>query len=105
MSLFDELKQGLEEAIAYEEGTLAAPVKIKKSSVVPVTVFSASDIRKIRQDTGLTQVLFAAYMGVSQKTVEAWESGRNPPAGPACRLLALTQANPAFPVSSGVVTR
>ena len=103
MSLFDELKQGLEEAIAFEEGRLEAPVQ--KVSIAPVVTFSASDIKKIRQDTGLTQILFAAYMGVSLKTVEAWEGGRNTPAGPACRLLALTQANPAFPMLSGVVTR
>ena len=103
MSLFDELKQGLEEAIAFEQGKLDAPVK--KVSVAPIAAFSASDIKRIRQDTGLTQVLFAAYMGVSLKTVEAWEGGRNVPAGPACRLLALTQSDPTFPVSSGVVMR
>lgn len=103
MSLFHDLKQGLEEAIAFEEGKLNAPVK--KASVVPVIHYTASDIKRIRQDAGLTQALFAAYMGVSLKTVEAWESGRNAPAGPASRLLALTQANPAFPTLSGIMTR
>ena len=36
---------------------------------------------------GMTQSVFAAYMGVSKKTVEAWEGGRTHPTGPACRLL------------------
>ena len=103
MSIFNELKKGLEEAIAFEEGKLNA--RVKTASVTPVVRYSASDIKKIRQDAGLTQALFAAYMGVSLKTVEAWESGRNTPAGPASRLLALTQANPAFPKLSGIMTR
>ena len=103
MSIFQELKKGLEDAIAFEEGKLSAPVKT--ASVSPVVHYSASDIKKIRQAAGLTQAVFAAYMGVSLKTVEAWEGGRNAPAGPACRLLALTQENPAFPTLSGIMTR
>ena len=35
----------------------------------------------------MTQAVFASYMGVSKKTVEAWESGKTHPTGPACRLL------------------
>ena len=39
----------------------------------------------------MTQKIFADYMGVSPKTVEAWESGINHPVGPACRLLSLLE--------------
>lgn len=35
----------------------------------------------------MTQSVFAAYMGVSKKTVEAWEGGRTHPSGSAFRLL------------------
>ena len=35
----------------------------------------------------MTQTVFANYMGVSKKTVEAWELGRTHPTGPAYRLL------------------
>lgn len=51
----------------------------------------------------MTQVVFAKYMGVSVKTVEAWESGRNHPDGAASRLLSITQKDPSFPVRSGIV--
>ena len=48
---------------------------------------------------GRTVMLFsyptAAYMGVSKKTVEAWEGGRTHPSGPAFRLLeVLASDNP-----------
>ena len=35
----------------------------------------------------MTQSVFAKYMGVSPKTVEAWELGRTHPTGPAYRLI------------------
>ena len=60
--------------------------------------------KSIRNKTGLTQVLFAKFMGVSVKTVEAWEAGRNHPEGTACRLLSMTRSDPSFPLKSGIVT-
>ena len=103
MGIFDEIKLGVEQAIAYEKGELKA--KKVTLSIAPVDVFTPSEIKSIRNSTGLTQNLFAKYMGVSVKTVEAWESGRNHPEGAACRLLALTRNDPAFPVHSGIVVR
>ncbi|MBQ2758687.1 MAG: helix-turn-helix domain-containing protein [Clostridia bacterium] len=103
MSLFDEIKTGLNEALEYEKGNLKA--KTTTLSVEPVIVYTSSEIKFIRNSTGLTQKLFAKYMGVSVKTVEAWESGRNHPDGAACRLLYLTKKDPLFPVNSGIVNR
>ena len=103
MSVFDKIKLGLEEAISYERGELDA--RTMKLTVAPVRRFDASEIRNIRVNTGLTQKLFAEYLGVSVKTVEAWESGKNEPLGSACRLLDLTKADPLFPQKSGIVIR
>ena len=103
MSVFEQIKTGLEEAIAYERGTLEA--RVTKLSVEPVAHYDPAEIKSIRQSTGFTQSVFAQYMGVSVKTVEAWEAGRNHPEGAACRLLALTKADPQFPVKSGIVAQ
>ena len=103
MSVFDKIKVGLEEAISYEQGTLEA--KTSKLSVTPVNQYDAAEIKSIRKSAGFTQVLFAQYMGVSVKTVEAWETGRNHPEGAACRRLTLTKADPQFPIKSGIVVR
>ena len=39
------------------------------------------------------QKAFASYMGVSDKTVEAWEAGTNHPSGAASRLLNMMEMN------------
>ena len=102
MSLFDDIKTGLGQAIEYEKGNLKA--KTTKLTVEPVESFQPDEIRSIRNSTGLTQLMFAKFMGVSVKTVEAWEAGRNHPEGAACRLLSMTRSDPAFPQKSGIIT-
>ena len=84
-SLFDDLREGLQEAIDYERGTGKA--KRTVFMITPVNKYSNEQIKSIRNKSGMTQAVFANYMGVSKKTVEAWELGRTHPTGPACRLL------------------
>ena len=45
-------------------------------TVLPLKEYEATDIKKIRNDIGATQVVFASIMGVSKKTVEACETNR-----------------------------
>ena len=84
-SLFDDLKQGLEEAIDYEKGNGKA--RVKTYMIMPIKKYSSKEIREIRMKAGMTQSVFASYMGVSKKTVEAWECGRTHPTGSVFRLL------------------
>lgn len=46
------------------------------SRIEPVRSFSSKEVRDIRISVNLTQIAFAAVLGVSKKTVEAWECGR-----------------------------
>ena len=39
----------------------------------------------------MSQRIFASYMGVSLKTVEAWEAGTNHPSGAASRILSMME--------------
>lgn len=103
MNLYEDIKLGLEQAIEYNKGNLKA--RKTTLSVSPVETFTPVEIKTIRTNTGMTQALFAKFMGVSVKTVEAWEAGRNHPDGAACRLLTITKNNPAFPIASGIMIR
>lgn len=88
--LFDDLYTGLQEAIAYTNGK--GPAKVTKYIIEPVKYFSNTDIKRIRNNAGMTQAVFAAFLGVSQKTVEAWECGRTHPTGAANRLIDILES-------------
>ena len=85
MSVYDGMMKGLSEALEHAEGKRT--LRTEKLYVEPLHTYSAEEIKKIRSDLGMTQVLFADVLGVSAKTVEAWEKGTNHPTGSACCLL------------------
>lgn len=84
-SLYSDLKEGLKEAIEYEKGSGKA--NVTKLTISPVKKYHAKEIRSARMAAGMTQAVFASYIGVSVKTVEAWERGVSSPTGPANRLI------------------
>ena len=86
-TLFEDLREGLLQAIDYEKGNGQARVVTYK--IDPVTELNKDQIREIRMNAKMTQNVFADYLGVSVKTVEAWERGRTHPTGPAYRLMSL----------------
>lgn len=45
--------------------------------------------KKLREDLGYSQHVFSNILGVSKKTIEKWEQGKNPIKGPTARLLYL----------------
>ena len=52
-TLFDDLKQGLQEAIAYENGQGAA--RIKTYMIAPIKEYSSTEIREIRMKAEMTK--------------------------------------------------
>lgn len=65
--------------------------------IEPVKELSGEEVKEIRRTANLTQRTLAEFLGVSAKAVEAWESGRRVPSGPACRLLAMIAMDPTLP--------
>ncbi len=89
-TVYESIMTGLNEAV--EDARSEIPVlKRHKVTIEPVKVYEADDVKKIRKSTGMSQVVFAEYMGVSNKTVEAWEAGTNHPSGAASRLLRMME--------------
>ena len=94
MSVYGSIMQGLTEATDYQQGKIRT--RKTKLTIKPVDAFNNDDIKRIRQKTGLSQVMFASSIGVSPKTVEAWENGRNKPEGASRRLLEVVRDDPGF---------
>ena len=87
--LYESIINGLEEAIEIEKGNLRCRKTIYE--ILPVKKYDNAQVRAIRNSAGMTQSVFADYMGVSKKTIEAWEKGTNHPTGSACRLLSILE--------------
>lgn len=70
-------------------------VRTVKRHGVP-TPFDAQGVQAVRKLLGASQAVFAWFLGVKVQTVQAWEQGRNPPPGSACRLMELVRDRPEF---------
>lgn len=99
--MYKDIKNGLQEAIEYEKGN--RKLKTIKASLRPVKKYQADEVKEIRLMLGMSQALFAGFMGVSPKTVEAWEAGRNMPGGSASRILSFVQQDPKLPERLGII--
>jgi len=51
------------------------------------TAYSPSLVKKTRETLGISQPLFARFLGVSPQTVKSWEQGVNEPFPMACRFM------------------
>ena len=85
MDFFSDLMDGLEEALAYSKGKASAETFVRKRSLPTINVV------QIRESLRMTQKSFAAVLGVSCRTVEAWESGKSNPTPTAKKLMFLIQ--------------
>lgn len=52
------------------------------------------EVRTVREKVGVSQIAFAALLGVSPRTLQDWEQGRRKPSGPARSLLRIAGKHP-----------
>ena len=83
MDFFGGIMSGLNEALAYEKGKAKADTFARKRALPTV------DVHRVRTELNMTQKAFARILGVSTRTVEAWECGRSTPAPTAKKLIHL----------------
>jgi putative transcriptional regulator len=83
--VLESIKQGLKEAIEFAEGKDIGAKVFKPSEI---------DVKKLRQEMGLTQIEFATAFGISVGTLRHWERGDRTPRGPALVLLNLVKKDP-----------
>jgi putative transcriptional regulator len=73
------------QALAFAEG---------KDNGCVVHIPNEIDAARIREKAKMSQRQFAAYFGVSVRTVQEWEQGRSIPSGPARALLMVIDREP-----------
>lgn len=83
IDFFSGIMDGLQEALAYKKGKAAADTFVRKSSLPAVNA------AEVRASLHMTQKAFAEVLGVSRRTVEAWESGKSTPTPTAKKLMYL----------------
>ena len=93
-SMFDELKQGLQEMKAHREGKVT--LKTTEVDIPPPIKMSKTKIHKIRKGTNFSQSVFARVLGVNVSTYQNWEQGRSEPNAQAKLLLEMVDKSPAF---------
>jgi putative transcriptional regulator len=91
MSVFEQIKTGLEESLAHARGELTL-----KTTVLPVPPppASAQAIASLRRRLKMSQSVFAATLNVSPKLVQSWEQGLRKPARGDLRLIQIISRQP-----------
>jgi putative transcriptional regulator len=84
-ALFEELLESVREGAEVLRGGR----KPSRTSVV-----GEPDVRRVRDEFGLSQTKFAALMGISVGTLRNWEQGRRVPEGSARVLLRVVARHP-----------
>jgi putative transcriptional regulator len=85
--VFEDLKAGLEEAIAFADGTAD---RRKYRVHIPPEI----DVRAIRKKLNLTQQEFATRFGFNIGRLRDWEQGRTHPDAPLRAYLMVIQRKP-----------
>jgi putative transcriptional regulator len=84
----------LVEILADGEERMLPPQLAETPPSAEARAAAASNARRIRSQTRLTQAEFAARIGVPIETVRNWEQGKRTPRGPARALLKLIDQAP-----------
>lgn len=79
---------GLRDAIAYAKGDRS------RARVTTYDVPQSIDVKKVREQLGMSQPEFALKFGFSLGTLRQWEQGRRSPEGPARVLLTVISHRP-----------
>ena len=89
--IFAALLESAEEALAHSKGKQQL-----RTTALPGAprLMGADEVRALREHVNASQAVFAHFLNVSTKLVQAWESNRRRPDGAALRLLEIAERDP-----------
>jgi putative transcriptional regulator len=88
---FEELLGSMKEALEHATGKR----DLRTTNLpLPPAPLNGKAVKRIRAALHASQAVFARYLNVSTKLVQAWEAGRRVPEGPALILLHIAAEQP-----------
>ena len=91
MASIHETAENLHAAGVMDKRTMR---KFDEACLTPVHPLSPAEIKSLREREGASQAVFARYLNVSTKLVQAWEANGRTPEGPALVLLHIAARQP-----------
>jgi putative transcriptional regulator len=91
--LAERLKASLEEAIRHAEGEITLRTTTCELPEEPPEI-EAGTIAALRDQSGMSQAVFARVLNVSTKTIQSWEQGVRTPSHASRRLIQIYSENP-----------
>jgi len=88
---FAELVDSMNEALDHARGKRSLRTTMLPRPPAP---FNSRAVKRVRAQLNASQAVFASYLNVSSKLVQAWEAGRRKPEGPALVLLHIAASQP-----------
>jgi putative transcriptional regulator len=90
--LLESFRQALEHAEGKRD--------LRTTILIKTEPMDKNEVKELREKLNASQPVFANYLNVSPKSVQAWEQGIGKPTGAALRLLRIAQKNPDILVPS-----
>jgi putative transcriptional regulator len=89
--MFDELLASADEALEHAQGKR----NLRTTTLpLPPPPLNGRAVKRVRAALHASQAVFARYLNVSTKLVQAWEADRRAPGGPALVLLHIAARQP-----------
>jgi putative transcriptional regulator len=93
VKIYEELRQSLAGALAFQRGQ-DVDLRVTEIPAFPKRM-KPQEIRRIRESLNASQSMFASFLCVSTKAVQAWEQGIRRPQSTALRLFQIAKKTPA----------
>jgi putative transcriptional regulator len=89
----EQIRKGLEEAIRHARGEITLKTTVLELPEEPPEI-DAPTLVAIRDQSRMSQAVFARLLNVSSKTVQSWEQGLRTPSHAARRLIQIYSQHP-----------
>lgn len=89
--MFTELLGSTQEALEHAKGKRSLRTT---TLMAPPKPFNGRAVKRVRASLHASQAVFAHFLNVSTKLVQAWEADRRTPEGPALLLLHIAASQP-----------